>query len=71
MHQITGYVFHKNYVIYSTKYKHGRYCSMHDRTGLTDQQAQGKFIVEHNNEVNHLIQVKKQEESKKRIITLN
>ena len=68
MHLITGYYFHKHYVIYSTKTKDGRFCSMHDRTDLTDQQAMGKFIVEHNHEVETLIRQKKREESKHKII---
>jgi hypothetical protein len=62
-HQITGFYFYKNYVIYSTKYESGRYCSMHDRTGLTDEQAMGKFIIEHSKEVDYLIRDKKQKDS--------
>lgn len=59
--QVTGYYFHKNYVIYSTKTNEGRFCSMHKRDGLTDEQAMGVFHLEHEREVNHLIQAKKQE----------
>jgi hypothetical protein len=52
MHQITGFYFftHKDgrkFVIYSTRYKSGRYANTFECTGLTDEQARGKFIVEH------------------------
>jgi hypothetical protein len=36
---------------------------MHDRTGLTDEQAMGKFIIEHSKEVDYLIRDKKQKDS--------
>lgn len=67
MHQITGYFFftHKNgkkYVIYSTLYSSGRYASTHECTGLTDEQARGKFIIEHSNEVDVLLAQKRQNE---------
>ena len=68
MHQITGYYFltHRNgkrYVIYSTYYEHGKYRSWHECTGLTDEQAKGKFIIEHSHEVDYLIKDKKQKDS--------
>jgi hypothetical protein len=63
MHQITGFYFTGKYVFYSTKYAHARYMSCHDRTGLTDEQAKGKFIIEHNREVDYLI-AQKRENSK-------
>jgi hypothetical protein len=51
MHQITGFYFftkgEKKYVIYSTLYSHGRYANTFECTGLTDEQARGKFIIEH------------------------
>jgi hypothetical protein len=62
-HQITGYYFfnkgEKKYVIYSTKYKGGRYASMHECTGLTEEQARGKFITAHSEEVDHLLKRQK------------
>lgn len=71
MYQVTGFYFHKHYVIYSTKTTTGRFASMHDRTGLTDQQAQGKFHIEHSEEVDRLIKQKKDTDSKSRILQLN
>lgn len=68
MHQITGYRFFfkkdKKFVLYSTLYAHGRYASLHECTGLTDQQASVKFIVEHNHEVDRLLAEKKRNQSK-------
>lgn len=69
MHQITGFYFLTNkdgrkHVVYSTLYKDGRYCSMHDATGLTDEQARGKFVIEHSNEVDHLLREKNKQQSK-------
>lgn len=65
MHQITGYYFftkgEKKFVVYSTLYKAGRFASMHECTGLTDEQARGKFLIEHSNEVDLLIKQKKQQ----------
>lgn len=66
--QVTGFYFHKNYVIYSTKTKEGRFCSMHNREGLTDQQAMGKFHLEHAREVEHLVRIKKEGEEQHKII---
>jgi hypothetical protein len=67
MHQITGYYFFtkgdKKFVIYSTKYDSGRFASMHDCTGLTDEQARGKFIVEHSKEVDFLRKEKQRQDS--------
>lgn len=73
MHQITGYRFTGKWVIYSTLYSHGKYASMHDRTGLTDQQAMGKFIVEHSYEVDYLIKRKNdlEKEQHSKIIQIN
>lgn len=73
MHSITGFYFFtkadgKKFVVYSTLYKSGRYASIHDCTGLTDEQARGKFVIEHSNEVDHLMKVKKQNESRSKII---
>jgi hypothetical protein len=73
MHQITGFrFFTKNngnkYVVYSTLYSHGRYASLHDCTGLTDQQAMGKFIVEHNHEVDRLLKEKQANEKQSLIL---
>lgn len=63
MHQVTGFYFFnkddKKYVVYSTLYKHGRYASVHECTGLTDPQAQGKFLIDHSNEVDLLLRQKK------------
>jgi hypothetical protein len=63
MHQITGFYFFtkadgKKFVVYSTKYPSGRYCSLHECTGLADEQARGKFILEHSKEVDYLIRQK-------------
>jgi hypothetical protein len=67
MHQITGYYFFekgdKKFVIYSTKYESGRFASMHECTGLTDEQARGKFIVEHSKEVDFLRMEKQRQDS--------
>lgn len=67
MHQITGYYFFnkgdKKYVIYSTKYPSRRFASVHECTDLTDEQARGKFIVEHSNEVDYLIKEKQRQDS--------
>jgi hypothetical protein len=67
MHQITGFYFfnkgEKKFVIYSTKYDSGRFASVHEYTGLTDEQARGRFIVEHSEEVDYLIRDKKQKDS--------
>lgn len=72
MHQVTGFYFfnkgEKKYVVYSTLYKSGRYASWHDCTGLTDEQARGKFLVEHSNEVDLLMKQKKRDENKVKII---
>lgn len=72
MHQITGYYFFtkgdKKFLVYSTLYKSGRWASFHDCTGLTDEQARGKFIVEHSKEVDLLMAQKKKDESKSKII---
>jgi hypothetical protein len=72
MHQITGYYFFtksdKRFVVYSTLYQSGRYASFHDCTGLTEEQAKGKFIVDHNKEVDFLMQQKKKNDSKSKII---
>jgi hypothetical protein len=72
MHQITGFRFFnkgpKRFVIYSTLYKSGRWASMHECTGLTDEQARGKFIVEHSEEVDRLMAQKKLNDSKHKII---
>jgi hypothetical protein len=71
-HQITGYRFftkgEKNFVIYSTLYKSGRFASLHNCTGLTEEQARGKFIVEHSNEVDLLLMEKQNQERKHKII---
>jgi hypothetical protein len=69
MHQITGFYFfsHKDgskYVVYSTLYKSGRWASMHECTGLTDEQARGKFVVEHSEEVDRLMKQKEKAKSK-------
>lgn len=58
----------KRFVMYSTLYRGGRFSSMHECTGLTDEQAKGKFIIEHSNEVDHLIAEKQRRENKSRII---
>lgn len=74
MHQITGYYFlGQKHVMYSTMYSHGRYCSIHDRTGLTEAQAKGRFIVEHSQEVDRLIKERKDREKQQhsKIIQLN
>jgi hypothetical protein len=67
MHQITGYYFFtkgdKKFVIYSTKYDSGRFASMHECTGLTDEQARGRFIVEHSQEVDFLRREKQRQDS--------
>lgn len=72
MHQITGYYFFtkgdKRFVVYSTLYQSGRYASFHDCTGLTEEQAKGKFIIDHNKEVDLLMQQKKKNDSKSKII---
>lgn len=69
MHQVTGYYFTGKWVIYSTLYRQGRYASIHDRTGLTDQQAMGKFLIEHSHEVDYLLlQEQKQQHSKLHLI---
>lgn len=75
MHQITGYFFitHKNgkkFVIYSTLYKSGRYASMHECTGITDEQARGKFIIEHSKEVDHLLREEQKNKSHSKIIAI-
>ena len=66
MHQITGYYFftkgEKKYVIYSTKYPDGRFASMHECTGMTDEQARGRFIIEHSEEVDYLMREKQLKE---------
>jgi hypothetical protein len=71
-HQITGYYFftkgEKKFVIYSTKYKGGRYASIHECTELTDEQARGKFVIEHSNEVDQLMKQKEIDEQKHKII---
>ena len=72
MHQITGFRFFdkadKRFVIYSTLYKSGRWASLHECTGLTDEQARGKFIVEHSKEVDRLM-MEKHNETKKIILS--
>lgn len=66
MHQITGFYFfdHKDgrrFVIYSTLYKEGRFANTFECTGLTDEQARGKFIVDHSRMVDaSLNQLRKQ-----------
>lgn len=72
-HPITGFYFHitkegVKWVGYSTLYHSGRYLSWHNATGLTDEQARGKFIVEHSQEVDHLIAEKQKKENKNKII---
>jgi hypothetical protein len=51
-------------VVYSTLYKSGRWASMHECTGLTDEQARGKFVVEHSEEVDRLMMQKEKAKSK-------
>jgi hypothetical protein len=68
-HTITGFYFFshvngKKYVVYSTLYKSGRWASMHECTGLTDEQARGKFVVEHSEEVDRLMMQKEKAKSK-------
>jgi hypothetical protein len=71
-HQITGFYFFKkgdkSYVVYSTLYKSGRYASWHECTGLTEEQARGKFVLEHSAEVDLLMRQKKANDSKSKII---
>jgi hypothetical protein len=52
MHKITGFYFfdHKDgrrFVIYSTLYKEGRFANTFECTGLSDEQARGKFVIDH------------------------
>jgi hypothetical protein len=73
MHQITGYFFFSNkkgkkYVVYSTLYKSGRYASMHNCTGMSDDQARGAFILEHSREVDHLLTQEKANKNQSKII---
>lgn len=74
MHPVTGYFFFTNaktgrkHVIYSTLYSDGWFASMHDCTGLTEQQARGRFLVEHSWEVDVLIKQKAVNENKSKII---
>jgi hypothetical protein len=72
MHQVTGFYFFtkddKKYVVYSTLYKSGRYASFHEYTGLTDEQARGRFIIEHSKEVDSLLMQKQSNENKSKII---
>jgi hypothetical protein len=73
MHPITGYYFFshangKKYVVYSTLYKSGRYASMHECTDLTDEQARGKFVIEHSNEVDLVMRQKQVNEQQNKIV---
>lgn len=73
MHQITGFYFftHKDgrrFVIYSTLYQSGRFASFHDCTGMTEQQARGAFITQHNHEVDRLLVQKRMGENRQKII---
>jgi hypothetical protein len=67
MHKITGFFFfdHKDgrrFVIYSTLYESGRYANTFECTGLTDEQARGKFVIDHSNMVE--LTLKQQRKSK-------
>lgn len=65
MHLPTGYYFlGTKWVMYSTKYESGRWASIHDRTGLSEEQARGKFLVEHSHEVDRLMVEAKTKQSK-------
>lgn len=73
MHQITGYYFFtksdgKKYVVYSTLYKEGRFANMFECTGLTDEQARGKFVIDHSQMVDASLIQKRNQESKSKIV---
>lgn len=53
------------YVMYSTIIKDDRFMSIHDRTGLTDEQAQHRFMNKHRDEVQLLIREKLENENNK------
>ena len=55
----------KRFVVYSTLYKSGRYASWHDCTGMPDDQARGKFLMEHSNEEDHLLKTENQQNEKR------
>lgn len=60
MFKITGYYFTSKYVIYSSVVNDpvlgtNRFCSIHDRSELTDEQAKHRFKSKHNQEVRSLI----------------
>jgi hypothetical protein len=64
MHSITGFFFfdHKDgrrFVIYSTLYSHGRYANTFECTGLTDEQARGKFVLDHSKLVDNTLKSQK------------
>lgn len=77
MHPVTGYYFlggaGGKYVMYSTMYDHGRYLSIHNREGLTEAQAKGKFLVEHSHEVDRLMKENRDREKQQhsKIIQIN
>lgn len=73
MHYPTGYYFfsHKDgrkFVIYSTLYKEGRFANTFECTGLTDEQARGKFLIDHSKMVDSSMVQKRLQESKHKII---
>lgn len=65
MFKITGFYFAGKYVFYSTLIGKDRFMSIHDRTGLTDEQAMNLFVGKHNEEVKQLIIQKTENENNK------
>jgi hypothetical protein len=55
---ITGIYFVNKYVVYSSMVNGDRFASIHNRTGLSDEQAKGYFVKEHQKEVRYLIRQK-------------
>jgi hypothetical protein len=72
MHYPTGFYFftkgEKKYVIYSTLYKSGRYANTFECTDLTDEQARGKYLIDHSKMVDATMRQKQMQESKHKII---
>jgi hypothetical protein len=55
-HPLTGIYFVGKWVVYSSIVDGNRFASIHNRTDLSDEQAKGYFIKEHQKEVKLLLQ---------------
>ena len=65
MYKVTRFEYLGKHIAYVSVVQRNAYISIHNRDGLTDQQARMKFHIEHTNEVDYLIRKKILEEEKK------